>query len=55
MLDEDIFLKVFKALVKPHVKYAKTTWSPTKMKDIITVENVQRGATIYLPILKHMT
>ena len=28
--------------------------SPTKMKDIITVENVQRRATIYLPLLKHM-
>ena len=55
MLDEDTFLKLFKAFVKPHVEYANTTWSPTKMKYIITAENVQRRATIHLPLLKHMT
>ena len=54
-LDEDIFLKLFKALVRPHIEYANTAWNPTKMKDIIAIENVQRRATKYLPILKNMT
>ena len=54
-LEDDIFLKLFKALVRPHIEYANTTWSPTKMKDIIAIENVQRRATKYLPTLKNMT
>ena len=47
-LDEDIFLKLFKALVRPHKEYANATWSLTKMKNIIAIENVQRTT-------KHMT
>ena len=47
-LDEDIFLKLFKALVRPHKEYANTTWILTKMKNIIAIENVQRTR-------KHMT
>ena len=54
-LDEDIFLKLFKAPVRPHIEYANTTWNPTKMKNIIAIENVQRRATKYLPTLKNMT
>ena len=46
-LDEDIFLKLFKALIRPHIEYANTTWNPTKIKDIIAIENVQRRATKY--------
>ena len=40
-LDESTFLKLFKALVRPHLEYANTVWYPTKMKDIIAIENVQ--------------
>ena len=38
--DESTFLKLFKALVRPHLEYANTVWCPTKM-DIIAVEDVQ--------------
>ena len=41
-LDEGTFSKLFKALVRPHIEYANTAWYPTKMKDIIAIENVQR-------------
>ena len=41
--------------VRPYIEYANTTWSLTKMKAIIAIENVQRRATKYLPLLKHMT
>ena len=40
-LDEEMFLKLYKALVYPHIEYANSIWYPTKMKDIIAVENVQ--------------
>ena len=40
-LDESTFLKLFKALVRPHLEYADTVWCLTKMKDIIAIENVQ--------------
>ena len=51
-LDEEMFLKVYKALVCPHIEYANSIRYPTKMKEIIAVENVQWCATKYLPFLK---
>ena len=54
-LDESTFLKLFKALVRPHLEYTDTVWCPTKMKDIIAIENVQRRATKFLPTLKDMS
>ena len=40
-LDEEMFLKLYKAVVCPHIKYTNSIWYPTKIKDIIAVENVQ--------------
>ena len=40
-LDEEMFLKLYKALVCQQVEYANSIWYPTKMKDIIAVENEQ--------------
>ena len=28
-MNEDIFLNIFKGLVRPHLKYATVVWSPT--------------------------
>ena len=41
-LDEEMFLKLYKALVRPHLEYANVIWHPTKIKDITAIENVQR-------------
>ena len=40
-LDESMFKKLFKALVRPHTEYANAVWNPMKMKDITPIENVQ--------------
>ena len=54
-LDEEIFLKLYKALVRPHLEYANVIWHQTKIKDITAIENVQRRATKYLPSLKNLS
>ena len=54
-LDEGTFSKLFQPLLRPHLEYANTAWYPTKMKDIIAIENVQRQTTNYLPTLKELS
>ena len=40
-LDETMFLKLYKSLVRPHIEYPNTIWYPSKKKDITAIENVQ--------------
>lgn len=51
-MDKDMFLKLYKALVRPHLEYATVIWSPRYKKESIAVENVQRRATRILRSLK---
>ena len=44
-LDRDIMTQLFKALVRPHLEYGNSVWSPFYKKDITVIENVQRRAT----------
>lgn len=53
-LDQDIFLKLYKALVRPHVEYANVVWYPNYKNDIESIERVQRRATKLLPELRHL-
>ena len=53
-LDEEMFLCLFKAFVRPHLEYANTVWNPHKSKDVIAIENVQRRATKMIPTLNKM-
>ena len=48
-LDDEMFLKLYKALVRPHLEYAAVVWSPYYKKYIKEVENVQRRATRQIP------
>ena len=48
-LDQTIFTRLFKALVRPHIEYANTVWYPFTIKDKNLIENVQRRATKFLP------
>ena len=41
-IDKDIFLNLFKSIVRPHIEYASSVWSPVFKKDMIALENVQR-------------
>jgi hypothetical protein len=48
-LDEESFLLLYKALVRPHMEYANQVWSPHLKKHISAIENVQRRATKLIP------
>ena len=54
LLDETMFLKLYKSLVRHHIEYANTIWYPSKKKDITAIENVQCQATKFLPTLKNL-
>ena len=36
---------LYKALVRPHVEYANSVWSPYKKGDIEAIEKIQKRAT----------
>ena len=44
-IDEEMFLNLFKSIVRPHIEYATPIWSLLYKKDKIIIENVQRRAT----------
>ena len=44
-LDEDIFVCLYKAFVRPHLEYAHVVCHPYKQKHIDALESVQRRAT----------
>jgi hypothetical protein len=43
--DCGVWKKLYLSLVRPHLEYASTVWSPAKVGDILKIERVQRRAT----------
>ena len=54
-LDKDMFLKLFKAIVRPHLEYANVVWHPIFQRQKTLLEGVQRRATKILPELKKLS
>ena len=53
-LDCNMFNKLYKALVRPHLEYANPVWSPSLQKNKIAIENVQKRATRCIGEIKHL-
>ena len=41
----DILLRLYKSLVRPHLEYSISAWSPNYSKDKVTIERIQRRFT----------
>ena len=54
-LDQESFLYLFKGLVRPHLEYASSVWSPYLLKHIEALEAVQRRATKLIPGFSHLS
>eukprot|EP00745_Piridium_sociabile_P009045 TRINITY_DN1619_c0_g1_i5.p2 TRINITY_DN1619_c0_g1~~TRINITY_DN1619_c0_g1_i5.p2 ORF type:complete len:111 (+),score=1.42 TRINITY_DN1619_c0_g1_i5:2684-3016(+) len=48
-LDKATFLKLYKAMVRPHLEYGNIIWYPHLKRQSIAVERVQRRASKLLP------
>ena len=53
-LDKDLFLRLYKSIIRPHIDYGNSVWYPVTKKNIQAIENVQRRATRIVPELKHL-
>ena len=54
-MDKDMFLLLYKALVRPHLEFSSCIWSPGLKYNIDAVERVQRRATKIIPALKDLS
>ena len=54
-MDKEMFLNLYKSIVRPHLEYAVTVCSPLYKKKIIVIENVQRRATKLLSSIRHLS
>ena len=48
-MDSQIFCLLFKGIVRPHLEYAQSVWSPHSTGQIDRLEDVQRRATKLIP------
>ena len=51
-LEKNIFIPLYKTMVRYHFDYAASVWNPYLKKHIIAIESVQRRATKLIPGMK---
>ena len=54
-LDKDTFLPLYKAMVRTHLDFCASVYSPLHQKDKDRIEQVQRRATRQLPGMQHLS
>jgi hypothetical protein len=54
-LNADIFLPLYKTLVRTHLDYASSVWAPYKKKYIDKIESVQKRATQQIPDFNNLS
>ena len=51
-LDKNIFMQLYRSLVRPHLEVSNSAWPPILKQDIETIEDVQKRATRQIPGFK---
>jgi len=54
-MDKHTFITLYKSLVRPHLEYANSVWSPYKKGNVEAIEKVQKRATKLVISLKHLS
>ena len=53
-LDNDTVKTLYTSLIRPHLEYGNTAWTPRFKKDMSLIESVQRRATKLSPAIKDL-
>ena len=51
---EIILLRLYKSLVRPHLEYSISAWSPHYYKDKVLIERIQRRFTKMIPSIRDL-
>ena len=54
-LNKEVFLDLYKSLVRPHVEYSSVVWCPCTIRDRKLIEGIQRRATKMLPGMQNLS
>ena len=54
-LDADVFIRLYKAMVRPHIEYGNQIWYPYLKRQSISIEKVQRRATKLIKSVSHLS
>ena len=54
-MDKEMFLPLYKAMIRSHLEYAMVVWSPFLKKNIFLIENVQRRTTKIVKSIRNLS